>query len=52
MKSNLMWMTLLSYFIGSSLLFIAMSQDSYWAAGAAFFFIAKGGHWEERRNHV
>lgn len=52
MRSNLIWMSAMAYAIGCALGAFALYRESYWIFLIAFFFIAKGGHWEERRNHV
>lgn len=52
MRKNLIIQAMLSYGLGIAMLFVLGYTGSVWAGVAAFFFLAKGGHWEERRLHV
>ena len=52
MRQQLFTQALLSYLLGIGLLVVLGYTGSFYAGLGAFFFLAKGGHWEERRLHV
>lgn len=52
MRQQLLTQAMLSYLLGVALLVVLAYSGSFAAGLGAFFFLAKGGHWEERRLHV